>query len=223
MYIKLPLIDVDKLTDLALGKKANIHYLRKESNNPPKIIYTVTFKEITSPSWVIQLHPMTGGAEITFPIYIPSFDFFRANHLKPGAVLKILENEKVPTFDDPSDMAKFEICLSILEKLKLFEKDVQNQKKDESILPTQEIAQEEVHTREEDRKKPNAQINQRAMIWRELKGWIKLGNINPTANECLSELKKKPAYRNKKISSKRMQRILSEGFSGKYDEILKNI
>jgi hypothetical protein len=75
----------------------------------------------------------------------------------------------------------------------------------------------------EKHKKPNAQINQRAMIWRELLGWIKMGNVAPTPKDCIAELKKKPAYRNKKISLKRMQRILNEGFDGMYDEILKNI
>ena len=72
-------------------------------------------------------------------------------------------------------------------------------------------------------KRPNAQIKERAMIWRELKSWIKLGNVAPKASECVVELKKKPAYRNKKISTKRMQKILNEGFAGIYDDILKNV
>lgn len=72
-------------------------------------------------------------------------------------------------------------------------------------------------------KKPNAQINQRAMIWRDLNGWMKLGNVTPTPKDCITELKKKPAYKNKKISAKRMQLILNEGFDGKYKDILKNV
>jgi hypothetical protein len=72
-------------------------------------------------------------------------------------------------------------------------------------------------------KKPNAQINERAMIFRTLDGWMKLGNVRPTPKECIAELKKKLAYRNMTISTKRMQKILDEGFAGKYDDILKNV
>ena len=70
---------------------------------------------------------------------------------------------------------------------------------------------------------PNGQINQRAMIWRELKGWIKLGNVPPKPKECIEELKRKPAYKKMTISTKRMQRILDEGFAGTYDDLLKNV
>ncbi|HNC09534.1 MAG TPA: hypothetical protein PLX14_12560 [Anaerolineales bacterium] len=72
-------------------------------------------------------------------------------------------------------------------------------------------------------KRPNGQIHTRAMIWRDLKGWMKIGSVSPSPQECITELKKKPAYKNKKISTKRMQKILSEGFAGMYDDILKNI
>jgi paraquat-inducible protein B len=72
-------------------------------------------------------------------------------------------------------------------------------------------------------KKPNAQIKQRAMIWRDLRAWMKLGNVTPKPKECIVELKKKPAYKNMKISTKRMGKILDEGFDGIYEDILKNI
>jgi hypothetical protein len=102
--------------------------------------------------------------------------------------------------------------LSDLPRLEESEKDKTiGQKIDEPIV------------KEKHPKKPNSQIYDRALIWRALSGWMKLGNVRPKANECLAELKKRPAYKDKKISAKRMQRVLDEGFAGVYDEILKNV
>jgi hypothetical protein len=72
-------------------------------------------------------------------------------------------------------------------------------------------------------KKHNAQFNQRAMIWRDLRVWIKAQRITPTTKECLEELKKKPSYLNKIISTKRISRTLKEGFAGEYEDTLNNV
>jgi hypothetical protein len=77
--------------------------------------------------------------------------------------------------------------------------------------------------RVEKTKKPRSQIYERATIWRELRGWMKLGNVRPTPKDCIEELKKKPTYRDKVPSAKRMQKILNEGFGGEYDEILNHV
>lgn len=72
-------------------------------------------------------------------------------------------------------------------------------------------------------KKPNLQTIERATIWRHLSPWIKSLNVRPTAKDCLEKIKSFPAYKKKKITRQRMEKILSEGVSGVYDEITKRM
>lgn len=72
-------------------------------------------------------------------------------------------------------------------------------------------------------KKPNLQILERATIYRHLSPWIKSLKVRPTAKDCMARIKEQPTYKNKKITRQRMEKILSEGMSGAYDEILKSL
>ena len=71
-------------------------------------------------------------------------------------------------------------------------------------------------------KKTNLRTLERARIYNHLSPFIKSLRVRPTAKECIAKIKEYPAYKNKKISRQRMESILSEGASGKYDDI-KNI
>lgn len=70
--------------------------------------------------------------------------------------------------------------------------------------------------------KPNLRTLERARIYNHLSPFLKSLRVAPTAKECIAKIKEYPAYRDKKISRQRMETILSEGSSGKYDDI-KNI
>lgn len=72
-------------------------------------------------------------------------------------------------------------------------------------------------------KHPNLQTLERATIWRHLSPFIKSLNGRPTAKDCIAKIKEYPAYKKKKISRQRMERILSEGYSNAYEDILKTL
>jgi hypothetical protein len=72
-------------------------------------------------------------------------------------------------------------------------------------------------------KRPNLQMLERATIWRHLSPFIKSLNGRPTAKVCIAKIKEYPGYKKEKITRQRMERILSEGYSNAYEDILKNL
>jgi hypothetical protein len=67
--------------------------------------------------------------------------------------------------------------------------------------------------------KRNRAFEKRKQIGRYLSTQIKQNRIKPTTKECLDELKRLPAYKNKNISTRQMDKILAELLAGDYDKI----
>jgi beta-phosphoglucomutase-like phosphatase (HAD superfamily) len=72
-------------------------------------------------------------------------------------------------------------------------------------------------------KKPTAAERKQAAIWREVQIYIKTSKVAPGAKECIAELKKKPAYKDSRITRQQISKILEKGYNGDYDEILKRL
>jgi len=122
MNIKLPIESVDSLVDIVLGKRTNISHQRDAIDNPPKITYTIWFTNLDTPPWVIHIHPMGAGTEITFPVRVQRSHVAHSSAFG-GSTIEVLSRVKPLVYNDPIDKAKHNICHFIYIRLMLEERE----------------------------------------------------------------------------------------------------